>query len=110
MPEKTIISVSEIVTAELPNMVYSYGFTVQYENGEIRNIMLLSPHANDAEIIRKLNEQRKIFQNELQQRKHKMKRLRNGIISPLNAKILLILILFAITVSGFGTQTAIAPA
>ncbi len=39
-----------------------------------------------------------------------MKRLRNGIISPLNAKILLILILFAITVSGFGTQTAIAPA
>lgn len=68
MPDMTLVYVSEIVTAELPNKVYSYGFTVQYENGEIRNIMLLSPHENDAEIIRTLNEQRKIFQTELQQR------------------------------------------
>lgn len=66
MFEKRIVSVSEIVAAELPGNVYSYGFTIQYDNAEISNILRLSPLANDTETLCILNEQRNIILKEIE--------------------------------------------
>ncbi len=69
MKKSKIISISEIETTEIPNKGYNYGFTVQYESGKIRNIMLMSLSADDVTIKHTLNEQRNSLQHKSPKRR-----------------------------------------
>jgi hypothetical protein len=62
MKEKEIVSISEITITPILNIGYSYGFTVQYADGEIRNILLQSPEASDIKTKRIIEEKRRKYQ------------------------------------------------
>ena len=63
MDEKIIVSVSEITISAILNLGYSYGFTVQYADGEIRNILRQSTLKNDLRIIQALQVERETYIN-----------------------------------------------
>jgi len=61
MDEKIIVSVSEITISAILNIGFCYGCTVQYADGEIRNILRQSPLENDPQLLKIITLERKNY-------------------------------------------------
>lgn len=70
MKEKIVVSISEITITPILNIGYSYGFTVQYADGEICNILHQSTRENDPKLLRTVAAERIKYLNQITVKEH----------------------------------------